>query len=326
MLAFILLWAQSPAPAPAAAPPTTPRAVFLAHPGPVEDFAGERTLNVRATCRFVGVGDVDCTLPDPPATGRLIPDAAQWMAGMLDGLDEAPLMERTGAQVDITVAFRPGGTRSELVGRPVWSNWWPRIETPRWITSPQDADVAVAYGVVAPRDRTSLRLSLLCPVLADGRLNGCVPQPPDGHEDPPPSRPMSRVVDAVTASLQLAPAEANEPPAGPRSVRVSLRLTPPPSAQAYVYQAPRVISTSDPAVAQSLTPPAFPVGTMSGEVEVLCVAGVSGRLDSCLVASEAPRGYGLGDASLALAELVRVAPATVNGRPLRAGVRQRFRW
>jgi protein TonB len=52
-----------------------------------------------------------------------------------------------------------------------------------------------------------------------------------------------------------------------------------------------------------------------GEAVLDCIVATSGRL-ACRVMSETPRGWGFGDAALAIAADHRMAPATRNGAPV----------
>ena len=61
---------------------------------------------------------------------------------------------------------------------------------------------------------------------------------------------------------------------------------------------------------------------IAGQAEAECAIALTGRLESCVVRLEKPAGQGFGAAALQVADLMRVAPAALNGQPIPGG---RFR-
>ena len=57
-----------------------------------------------------------------------------------------------------------------------------------------------------------------------------------------------------------------------------------------------------------------------GSAMLSCTVNARGDLINCEVASEAPGGYGVGDAALRLSKLFRMRPMTLNGQPVTGGV------
>ncbi len=56
-------------------------------------------------------------------------------------------------------------------------------------------------------------------------------------------------------------------------------------------------------------------GNTTGSVVLDCTLGLSGRIKSCLVASEQPAGFHFGQAALRFAQTFKMQPAMTDGRP-----------
>src|SRR4051812_27360581 len=54
---------------------------------------------------------------------------------------------------------------------------------------------------------------------------------------------------------------------------------------------------------------------IAGRSQIRCQVTASGQAAHCVVQSEAPTGYGFGDAALRLSSQFRFRPATIDGQP-----------
>jgi TonB family protein len=60
--------------------------------------------------------------------------------------------------------------------------------------------------------------------------------------------------------------------------------------------------------------------SVAGHVDLRCLVAASGHLTNCAVESEAPPGYGFGDAALGISQLMEFKPATRDGVPIDGGM------
>ena len=66
-------------------------------------------------------------------------------------------------------------------------------------------------------------------------------------------------------------------------------------------------------------PPVAGALALPGRTQIDCIVTVLGRLADCSVASESPKGFGFGAASLAMSKGFRMKPKTVDGKPVGDG-------
>lgn len=58
---------------------------------------------------------------------------------------------------------------------------------------------------------------------------------------------------------------------------------------------------------------------VSGSAKITCTVTVEGRLTACKIRRETPKGYGFGEAALALSSLFLMSPKRINGEPVSGG-------
>lgn len=117
------------------------------------------------------------------------------------------------------------------------------------------------------------------------------------------------------------------PPPPPPAPSPETSATPAPASTPAIARAPAELVQID--TPRWLTRPRNPerfypreafMQGIEGRVELACLVEVDGRLN-CEVQSEAPAGHGFGEAALALAHAHTMAPAMLNGEPVRGRYR-----
>lgn len=143
-----------------------------------------------------------------------------------------------------------------------------------------------------------------CLVRVDGALSDCklVGETPVGLG-------YGEAALRATALIRMHPATRDGTPFEAR-VRLPIRW---PSL--IVNPSPLVTPSADQMI--RLYPPQAQTG---GRTVIGCKAGVDGLLHDCKVQSETPQGMGFGEASMRAAELYRVKPGTVDGKPVESPV------
>lgn len=127
-----------------------------------------------------------------------------------------------------------------------------------------------------------------------------------------PGRVPTEVTVTVSPELPTGPVPDAPPMAAPEVAR------PPqvPSGQ------PVWVRRPSPSNISRAYPPRALQEAVEGRAIVECVADANGGMSSCKVAHETPGDYGFGEAALAVAMMIRLAPKTTEGESI-AGVRFR---
>lgn len=188
-------------------------------------------------------------------------------------LDQKPVEGRL-----VEVSMRFGAGESPVPPPPVGGL---RFSAVKWLDTPRQLDLLKAFPAKARREEISGRGVLLCKATAEGRLTACtVSETPAEH-------------GFGDAALSLAP-----------KYRLGATIDGREVAEGTLVQVPiRFRHQSLWLDVVNASHPKLP----DGQVALDCRVTVEGRLDNCVVETEAPAGQGLGDMALRLSARMRFA-------------------
>ncbi|HEX6860297.1 MAG TPA: TonB family protein [Caulobacteraceae bacterium] len=275
-----------------------------------------RFVPVEALRRGIsGRGEVECQVmangalegckvihEDPPGLGFGIATLmASALFVMQPGTVNGAPVRRT---VRIPVAFKVpeawgSVSTTTVVARPIWEE------------APSFQQVAAAWPERATADFGQATLS--CRVTREGRLTSCrvTTQAPVGQGF---GSAASRAL-APLFKMRLSPEVAL--PRGGLHVEFPIHFTNPAAGMAPAIVEPRWITTLDPEKVAAVYPAAAAeAGIQTGQGVADCLVAVGGGLTACRPAEEDPKGYGFGQAAVAVASVMRMNPWSDGGGPV----------
>jgi TonB family protein len=199
----------------------------------------------------------------------------------------------------------------------------PPPETRRIVATPNETPYPAAARLLNLPGKATLN----CTAAADGALRGCKVAGED-----PPDWGFGEAAMALAPAINIGPGAADRP----AQVPIGFHLEPEEVAADPALKTPgffipdkQIKWVERPAVMDFLL--SYPAGAVNRKVEgfvaLACRVTAEGRLDPCAVIAENPAGEGFDKAALTVATKFRMAPRTVDGRPVENGVmRQGFSW
>lgn len=203
------------------------------------------------------------------------------------------------------------------------------ITDPQWVRRPSGAEAARVYPQTAAAQGVGGRVSLSCPVRADGGLPFC-----RVLGETPPEAGFRTAAIRLASAYQMAERTAAGEAVGGAEVRFAITFEPPAG---FV---PRVLGPDEIEAADLIylqRPEGYDVARfypdratergIEGFAEASCIVGAEGAPSNCRLLEEAPAGLGFGAATLRAFGLMRIAPQTRSGVATAGkSVRLRFIW
>ncbi len=191
---------------------------------------------------------------------------------------------------------------------------------------PNGDDLSGLYPEAAVDNHVEGWARMKCRVMADGRLQDC-----SILAEEPPGFALGKATLYAARFFKMRPQTIDGAPVESASVLIPLvwQLPPdngygvnpptldPPQTSKDGKRRTTVSWSATPAYADldALFPKAAADNRVGGQAVMRCSVQGDGGLSGCAIVTEAPQGYGLGEATLALASKYRVSPTTSEGGP-----------
>lgn len=193
------------------------------------------------------------------------------------------------------------------------------ITRPDWAEKPSGEDLAAFYPERAMREGVSGRVTLACTVTAEGLLADCTTS-----DETPAGYGFDQAALGLSAKFRMKPrTQDGQPVDGGRVVIPIILNAPPPNSMdarpGQIITRPDWKRRPTAADLKRVYPPRAKAEHVEGRVRLKCDVSLEGRLVRCQTSEETPEGYGFGEAAIQLADVMRMTPVKVDGKPSEGG-------
>ncbi len=189
------------------------------------------------------------------------------------------------------------------------------ITMPDWAAKPDGRDIVSVYPPAARAAQLEGHATIGCEVGVEGRLHECKVLAED-----PPEQGFGEAALKLSPFFRMLPMTKDGHPVGGGTIRIPVRFqlrptlapTEPPPPGGPVLR-PQLARSPSPSDVQRVYPATAKQNGLEGRGAVKCQVTSDGRLDACVIYSEAPAGQGFGAATMSLAPLFRLREVDLFG-------------
>jgi TonB family protein len=181
------------------------------------------------------------------------------------------------------------------------------ITMPDWAAKPAGSDIVPVYPKPALLAHIEGRATISCTVGVEGRLHECQVLTED-----PAEQGFGDAALKLSVFFRMLPMTKDGHPVAGGVIRIPVRFQlppapvpgPPPPGGPVVR--PQMVHTPSSSDVQRAYPPTAKQNKLEGRGAVKCQVTSDGRLDACIIFSEAPAGQGFGAATMTLISLFKL--------------------